>query len=114
MFVMLWRLIMISVSSDSSGEITPVKILMRVVFPAPLWPSTPISSPGSISTVRSLSACTCSFEHVPLKVLFKDYHLLLLFLRCSFFTESNKTINWKEGRIASASIGGNHVIKVPR
>lgn len=73
---------MISVSSDSSGEITPVKILMRVVFPAPLWPSTPISSPGSISTVRSLSACTCSFEHVPLKVLFK---FLILSPRAGIF-----------------------------
>lgn len=54
---------------------TPVSTLTRVVLPAPLWPSIPINSPGSISTVSSLRACTSSLEQVPLKVLLKFFIL---------------------------------------
>lgn len=47
----------------------PVRMLIRVVFPAPLWPRIDISSFGSIYKLNALIASTLFFEHVPWKVL---------------------------------------------
>jgi hypothetical protein len=74
MLLMFYLLMMISVSSRTSESKIPVKILIKVVLPAPLWPKIAISSFGSISTVNSLMACNSYFEHIFLNVLLR--HLI--------------------------------------
>jgi hypothetical protein len=55
--------------SVSFGLITPVKMLINVVFPAPLCPRMPISSFASIYSVKFLKASTLWLENRLLKVL---------------------------------------------
>lgn len=53
---------MISNYLVSSGFKTPVKMLISVVLPAPLWPKIPINSFGSISRLKLLIAYTLFLE----------------------------------------------------
>ena len=53
----------------------PVRMLIKVVFPAPLWPRTAISSFGYIQIVSSFKAFSSSLKHMVLKVLLRDFIL---------------------------------------
>ena len=46
----------IYVPISESGAMTPVRMLINVVFPAPLWPKIPISSFSSTYKVKFFKA----------------------------------------------------------
>ncbi len=68
-------LMMIYKSGYSSGLITPVKMLINVVLPAPLWPKMPINSFGYISRLKFFIASTFLLENTFLNVLLKHFIL---------------------------------------